>query len=221
MTLARIVEGEQLRDDAAHGMAADDRLLDSQMIEQCRGIVGEHFDRVFLYGLARFSRAAVVEHDDSVIARKFRDLVKFPGLMIETGDAAEQKRRAIAVNFVVDLRVLAFEKWHKFFFSMARVGSCVRLQLGAVRRIDALDKAAILELAHNAIVDNVFRFDLANLRVTHFQKPLDVAQSFEGRNRLSIDAAKQILVGIFGRGRIDLEIVHQTLDHHRFVFRRH
>jgi hypothetical protein len=86
------------------------------MIEQRRGIVGEHFDGVLLYGLARFSRAAVVKDDHLVIPRKFGDLVKFPCLMIETRDAAEQKWRAIAVNFVVDLRVLAFEKGHKFFF---------------------------------------------------------------------------------------------------------
>src|SRR5689334_7737357 len=116
LDLARMVEGEQLRDHATHGMPADNRLLGIQTIEQCRGIVGEHFDGVLLYGLARFSRAAVVKHNYPMITRKFADLVKFPRLMIETRDAAEQKWWAIAVNLVVDLRVLAFEKGHKFFF---------------------------------------------------------------------------------------------------------
>jgi hypothetical protein len=40
-----------------------------------------------------------------MIAGKFRHLMKFPGLMIEAGDAAKQKRRAIAVNFVVDFGI--------------------------------------------------------------------------------------------------------------------
>jgi hypothetical protein len=84
------------------------------MIEQSRGIVREHFDRVFLYGPARFARATVIEDDHAVIAREFGDLVKFPGLMIETSDTAKQKRRSITVNLVVDLGFVAFNKRHKF-----------------------------------------------------------------------------------------------------------
>src|SRR6185312_16399464 len=116
----------------------------------------------------------------AVIAREFGDLVKFPGLMIETSDTAKQKGRSITVDLVVDLRVLEFEKWHKF--SLLGNSQIVRtLELGAISCIDALDKTALLELAHNAIVYNIFRFDLANLRVAH---------AFEGRHRLSIHAAQ-------------------------------
>src|ERR1044071_1347861 len=93
LDLARMIESEQLRNDTAHGMTADNRWLGIQMIEQSRGVVREHFDRVFLYGPARFARATVIEDDHAVIAREFGDLVKFPGLMIETSDTAQQKRR--------------------------------------------------------------------------------------------------------------------------------
>jgi hypothetical protein len=89
LDLARMVEREQLRDDTAHGMTADNRWLGVQMIEQCRDVLREHFDRVFLYGLAGFSRAAVVEHDHPVIAREFWDLVKFPRLVIESSNTAK------------------------------------------------------------------------------------------------------------------------------------
>ncbi len=103
--LSWIVESQKLRDHAAHGMAADDGLFGTQMIEQRRGVVGEHFDRIFLHRFARFAGAAIVEHDDFMVAGKFRDLVELPGLVVETGDVAKQKRRAFAVDFVVDLRI--------------------------------------------------------------------------------------------------------------------
>ena len=109
----RIVEGKQLGDHAAHGVAADDGLLDIQMVEDRRGIIGEHFDRILLDLLARLAGAAVVEQDDFVIAGKLRHLVKLPGLMIETGDAAKKQRRAVAVGFVIDLAAVAIEKWHE------------------------------------------------------------------------------------------------------------
>src|ERR1700750_759709 len=83
LDLGRIVEGEKLSDDTAHRMAAYKRWAGIQMIEQCSGILREHFDRVFLDGLARFTRAAVIEDDHPVIAREFGDLVKFPRLMVE------------------------------------------------------------------------------------------------------------------------------------------
>jgi hypothetical protein len=40
-----------------------------------------------------------------MIAREFRDLVKLPSLVIQAGDAAKQKWRPVAVDFVVDLGI--------------------------------------------------------------------------------------------------------------------
>jgi hypothetical protein len=40
--------------------------------------------------------------------------MKFPGLMIETCDTAEEKRRAITVDFIVDLGILNFQVRHGF-----------------------------------------------------------------------------------------------------------
>ena len=112
LDLARIIEGQKLRDDAAHGVAADDSLLDIQVIEQRRSVVGEHLDRIFLDRFTRLAGAAIVEDDDFVIAGEFGDLMKFPRLVVEAGDAAEQKRRAIAVNFIVDLGIFEFKIGH-------------------------------------------------------------------------------------------------------------
>ena len=58
---AWMVERQELGDDAAHRMAADDRLLDLEMVQDRRGVVGEHLDRVFLNIFARLARAAIVE----------------------------------------------------------------------------------------------------------------------------------------------------------------
>jgi hypothetical protein len=43
-----------------------------------------------------------------VVARKLPQLMKLPGLVIETGYTTEEKRRAVAVDFIVDLGVLSF-----------------------------------------------------------------------------------------------------------------
>jgi len=103
--LARMFDGEKLSDNAAHGVATDDRLLDVQMLEQGDRVAGKHANGIFLHRFARLAGAAVVEHDDPMIAREFRDLVKLPRLMIEAGDAAKQKWRSVAMNFVVNLGV--------------------------------------------------------------------------------------------------------------------
>jgi hypothetical protein len=60
-------------------------------------------NRILLYCLARLARAAVVEHNDCVVAGELPYLMKFPGPVVEACDAAKKKRRAIAVNFVVNL----------------------------------------------------------------------------------------------------------------------
>src|SRR5436309_15974723 len=73
------------------------------MIEQCGGIIGKHFDGISLYRLARFTRAAVVEYNHSVIAGKLSHLMKLPGLMIAAGHAAKEKRRTITVDFIIDI----------------------------------------------------------------------------------------------------------------------
>ena len=41
-------------------------------------------------------------------------------------------------------------------------------QAGPLGRVGALDETAVVELAHNAIVDDVFYFQLADLRITRF-----------------------------------------------------
>ena len=82
-------DGQKLRDDASHGVAADDSLLGIQVIEQRGSVVGEHLDRIFLDRFTRLAGAAIIEDDDFVIAGEFRDLVKFPRLVVEAGDATE------------------------------------------------------------------------------------------------------------------------------------
>ena len=43
-----------------------------QMVQDRRGVVGKHLDRIFLNRLARLAGAAIVEQDDFVIAGKLR-----------------------------------------------------------------------------------------------------------------------------------------------------
>jgi hypothetical protein len=104
----RMIECQELRHDAAHGMAADDCLFNVQRVENRHSIFDKQLDRIFLHGLAGLSRAAIIEDNDLMIAREFRHLMKFPGLVIATGHTAKKKRRALAVDFVVDFRVLCF-----------------------------------------------------------------------------------------------------------------
>jgi len=82
------------------------------MIEQRGGIIGKHFDGISLYRLARFTRAAVVEYNHSVIAGKLSHLMKLPGLMIAAGHAAKEKRRTITVDFIIDIGVFHVQIRH-------------------------------------------------------------------------------------------------------------
>jgi hypothetical protein len=49
-----------------------------------------------------------------VIAGEFLYLVKLPRLVIEAGDATKQKRRAVAVNFIVYFIIFSFQIWHEW-----------------------------------------------------------------------------------------------------------
>src|SRR5262245_62144254 len=84
-----VVQCQQLRDDAAHGVTADNRLFQIQMIENRGSVVGEHLNRIFLYCLAGLAGTSVVEDNDFVVLRKFPYLIKSPSLMIKPGDTAK------------------------------------------------------------------------------------------------------------------------------------
>ena len=52
-------------------------------------------------------------------------------------------------------------------------------QTHALGRIGAVDKPAFVELAHDAIIDHLFDFDLAHFWSSDFHQSLHVAQAFQ------------------------------------------
>ena len=80
-----MIEGKKLRNPAAHGVAANNRALQTKMIENRRGIICEHLCAVFNRGFAGQARAAVIEDNDSVVRRKLRNLEKIPHRAVACG----------------------------------------------------------------------------------------------------------------------------------------
>lgn len=100
-----MIEGKELRDDAAHRMSAHHRFRNIEVIEQRSSIFRKHFDRIFLEVFARFAGAAIVEKNHLVVAGKFPDLMKFPRLVVAARDAAEKKCRSFPMNFKINFTV--------------------------------------------------------------------------------------------------------------------
>src|SRR5262245_11930528 len=80
-----MVESEQLRHPAAHGMTDDHRVFRSEMIHERDNILGKHRRRIVDRRFARLAGTAVVMDDHAVVAGKFSDLVDFPYLAVACG----------------------------------------------------------------------------------------------------------------------------------------
>ena len=55
--------------------------------------------------------------------------------------------------------------------------------------IHAVDEAAVVQLAHEAAVENVIELDLADARIADLHQPLYVAHSFQRRMRSFFETA--------------------------------
>jgi len=58
-----------------------------------------------------------------------------------------------------------------------------------INTIQPVDKAAVIEFAHDAAVDDLLQFDLADARVAAEHQALNVAHSFQGGMRFFFEPA--------------------------------
>jgi hypothetical protein len=87
-------------------MAADDRALDAEMIEQRHGVLGQAPGGEILAARGRSAGAALIVDDHLMVARELGDLIKLPGRAMPGGRGDEQQGRAAARDLVVDVGVV-------------------------------------------------------------------------------------------------------------------
>src|SRR6266550_4722591 len=102
---------KNLRDPSAHGVAANNRLVELQIVEYRRSVVGKHLDRIFRRRLAGLSHSTIVESDDGVIAGKLGHLVDVPNFSVACRFAEKEERGSTAIDLIVD--VCIFELQHR------------------------------------------------------------------------------------------------------------
>ena len=100
-----MIDGEELSDHAAHGVPANNCLLNIEVVQQGGCIFGKHFDRISLDCFARFAGPAIIEKNDPVVTGKFPDLMEFPCLVIAPRHTAKEKGRSFAMNFEINFTV--------------------------------------------------------------------------------------------------------------------
>jgi hypothetical protein len=81
----RMIESEDLCDSTAHGMAADDRSIQTEMIEHRPGVFGEDVGGVFARWLAGETGAPIIERNDPMVTRKLRRLIEVPHRAVAGG----------------------------------------------------------------------------------------------------------------------------------------
>src|SRR6516165_4293856 len=95
--------------------------------------------------------------------------------------------------------------------------------LRRIKIIHPLDKTAVFQFAHEATVDDLLQFDLADAGITDLHQTFYLAPSLPGGMGSLFEAAarQQFLVAFFGeRGIGDSQPAHNALEHGAFTFRR-
>src|SRR3989337_2114228 len=90
----------------------------------------------------------------------------------------------------------------------------------SIRAVKTTDEAALVELAHDSIVDQLLGLHLVNVGISGAQEPVHIAHAFHGGRGISLQAFQDILVTFFSQGRIaHFQPRLDGVDHCRLVLR--
>ena len=110
--LARVVQGQELRHPAAHGVPAHDGVAGAHVVHNGGHVVGEHVGGVGYGRLAGAAGATVVEGDALVIPGVLRHRIHLPHLAVARRLADEYERPSLAAHLVIELYVIALQNRH-------------------------------------------------------------------------------------------------------------
>src|SRR3990172_9271312 len=90
----------------------------------------------------------------------------------------------------------------------------------SVRAVKTTDKAALVELAHDSIVDQLLGLHLVNVGISRAQEPVDIAHALQRGGGIFLQAFQDILIAFFSQSRIaHFQPRLDRVDHCRLVLR--
>ena len=105
----RLLEREAENGPAAHRLADEVGAGDLEMVEQCEQIRAGDRGSGARSVIARSAEAAMIPRDDETIARECGDLL-IPDRMVAAHAVAENYRRAVTADLVVELLAIRLDK---------------------------------------------------------------------------------------------------------------